>query len=939
MTTTRIKEKLSSLISTQLPEHITSDFPTFRLFLEKYYEFIEQDQNAQELIQNARSYADIDTTIDSFIDYFINQYAKDFPKSLVLDKTLFIKYVRELYLNKGTEDAFRILFRILFNEEIDFFYPNEVIFKSSDGKWEKPYVLRASPIAGSPFEFSGTKITGNTSNAFGIVESVLSYSFGTDVVYEIYLNPYSIKGTFLAGENILAKQLTNVTTGTYKTITANLYPIVTKIDVIEGGLGYILDQAISITGPNGVGASGVISSVTDAGTIREITLSNYGYGYDVRPNVDVGAPTATVIGRYKIESNVATIRLANNHSLVVGSNANITFTANADNDLNGTTKELTVSSIPNLKTIVIANIASYRTGVITSRNVNTRGNVTLTYTINRFINGRYILSDNVVRVGTSIEHGLRSKDNANVIFNKTDVESHNGHFRLRNYNNVTVGFNESHNFVVNDSINVTFDSRYTNTNTGTYVIRSYPGSSSNIANIYFGSFQGPSRHSFSVGQNVNVLFGLSYTNAAYGTFVTVGNVGLAYFTRPHSFVPNDSVNVTFTNAVLTNDEDKQQIAGTVSISKGSNILVGDNTYFQSNIFAGNVIVLNFTNTFTVANVVSNTLAYMRVNSRSNINIANAYISTSNLNGNSTTTKIILFGNSTYSDRRLFFYVDANTPGSKGNIVVSNNVSNSLVNTYMTAVVVGNGRPRFTYVDLAIPSGFPNTNAIGFATVTNEDTSNVIGNSAYQVKVLSVPNNKTIIFNSNISSNSAASNGLITINTDLPGDIEDYANSFAILTVPNFRTVTFESANANTRGNVTLYYFKEANLQANIGALAIGSGRWLDDSSKLDETHKIQGRIGTDDRVYYQPFSYVIRSSQTLSTWRDTVKKLLHPAGFEIFGDVVISTKLNNVQNATARAIFFPIKITGNIDASFTTITVDSTEYTMDNLKLSYEEEG
>ena len=285
MSTTRIKEKISSLVSTQLPEHITSEYPTFKLFLEKYYEFIEQDQGAQELLQNARSYSDIDSTIDSFLDYFIELYAKGIPKTILFDKRTFIKYAGDLYKHKGTEEAFRILFRILFNEEIDFFYPNEVILKPSDGKWNRSHVLRASAITGSPFDFSGTLITGNTSNASAIVESVLSFASGTDTIYEIYLNSDSIVGTFIGGENIIGRKLTNTITNTSTVITANLYPIVSKIDVIDGGLGYILDQSIQISGPNGTGATGVVSSVTDAGAIREIQLSSYGYKYDVKPNV------------------------------------------------------------------------------------------------------------------------------------------------------------------------------------------------------------------------------------------------------------------------------------------------------------------------------------------------------------------------------------------------------------------------------------------------------------------------------------------------------------------------------------------------------------------------------------------------------------------------------------------------------------------------------
>lgn len=922
MPTTRIKEKLSSLISTQLPEHITSEYPTFKTFLEKYYEFLEQDQGAQEVLQNARSYADIDKTIDSFIDNFLEQYTKGLPKSVIADKTLLVKYAKELHSKKGTEDAFRILFRLLFNEEIDFVYPNETIFKPSDGKWEKPYVIRASSYIGSPFDFSGTKITGANSGATAIVESVLSFASGTDTIYEIYLNPGSITGDFIAKENITGKKLNNVITGSNTITVANIYPIVTKIDIIDKGAGYILNQPIFITGSNGTGAAGIVSSLSDAGGIREIQMSSYGVNYDSKPNVTIGTPLANVSGKYRIVSNVATISLSNVHSLVVGSNINITFKDNTNSDLNGTTQTLTVDSIPNLKTFLIGNVSSIRSGVIGASNVNTSGNVSVVYTINKFITGRFALFDNTVRATLPIEHGLQTGENVNVIFNKTDVDSFSGHFRLKDYSNVTVGFSSPHSFAVGDKINVTFDSNYTNTNTGIYVIKSYPNSSlGNTANIRTDELP----HKYSVGQNVNVKIGLTLTNATSGSFNTIGSVGAAYFLREHNFFENDIVNVYFTNATLRNYEDQIQIKGNANVTANSNVLVGTDTEFTSNLFVGNVISLNFSNTFTVANVASNSLIYLTTNALANVTAGNVYIVTSNLNGNATTTTVTSIPN-----RRVIIFSIVDKPATRGCVLVSSVLTNSLVNTYFTAVVLSNGAPDYRNIDVALPANFPNVNSRGYVTITNNDGSNIVGNTATQVTVLSVPNSKLLIFNSNVSSNLAYANGTATVTTDFPGDIEDFAKTYTVTSVPNPRTITFTTANANTKGNVTVYYSKNANLQANVGSVGIGPGVWIDDSGKLDENHKIQGRIGTDDRVYYQPFSYVIKSSQPLTAWREAVKKLLHPAGFEVFGDVVIDTNLNNLQNVTAIAKFYPIKIIGNVDASFTNIYTDTTEYTADN---------
>ena len=88
MPTTRIKDKVSELVNSQLPEFIRSDYTTFVAFLEYYYKFLEQDQGALELVQNARQYSDIDKTTSSFVNYFLANYANDLPVNLQVNKSL-----------------------------------------------------------------------------------------------------------------------------------------------------------------------------------------------------------------------------------------------------------------------------------------------------------------------------------------------------------------------------------------------------------------------------------------------------------------------------------------------------------------------------------------------------------------------------------------------------------------------------------------------------------------------------------------------------------------------------------------------------------------------------------------------------------------------------------------------------------------------------------
>ena len=77
----RIQNRLSVLIENQLPEFIQTDYGMFVTFIKAYYEFLEQNNQAQELLQDITKYADIDTTSEDMISKFLNNYAYDISAS------------------------------------------------------------------------------------------------------------------------------------------------------------------------------------------------------------------------------------------------------------------------------------------------------------------------------------------------------------------------------------------------------------------------------------------------------------------------------------------------------------------------------------------------------------------------------------------------------------------------------------------------------------------------------------------------------------------------------------------------------------------------------------------------------------------------------------------------------------------------------------------
>jgi len=136
------KNKLEFLIQEQLPEFVQNEYAGFVTFLEGYYRFLDQSGEVNNFLLNARDYSDIDTTLEVFIDQFRKQYAIDIPKNVLVNQRRLVKLISDFYESKGAENSIELLFKILYDETVEFFYPSTHILKASDGVWIEDVVIR-----------------------------------------------------------------------------------------------------------------------------------------------------------------------------------------------------------------------------------------------------------------------------------------------------------------------------------------------------------------------------------------------------------------------------------------------------------------------------------------------------------------------------------------------------------------------------------------------------------------------------------------------------------------------------------------------------------------------------------------------------------------------------------------------------------------------------
>ena len=233
--------------------------------------------NPVQNIQQLTNFRDPDKVISNFLTKFRNEFMATLPENLDsdIDKRKLIKNIRSIYLAKGTAKANEAFFKMLFNERSETIYPKENMLRISDGKFDSKKILRAVSSVGEPTDLIGRTITGVTSEATAIVETVNTFNIGGVNTSEFILNADSISGTFVADETIRGTKTD--TSDTYIKLTVTSIPSV--LTITNDGANYSTDDSVSISA-GGTGCSMQIGEV-GLGSLTDIFVGNGGSGYEI----------------------------------------------------------------------------------------------------------------------------------------------------------------------------------------------------------------------------------------------------------------------------------------------------------------------------------------------------------------------------------------------------------------------------------------------------------------------------------------------------------------------------------------------------------------------------------------------------------------------------------------------------------------------------------
>ena len=261
----------SNLIVDQVPDFINRDHQTFRSFVEAYYEWMERVENPFGIIDGFMDLTDVDRSLGIFFDDFRETYLRNFPFQLatdsegnVVNEANFLKNVREFYRAKGTEKAYKFLFRLLYNATAEVYHPSKDILRTSDGKWTEPISIKTTSNGGTGnYAIEGSQVyqVNSTSGdvvATAVVQRVVQYRKNYYDITEIYLKD-------LVGDFIPGNEVKSTTFGFLETV----YPVVTKIDILSTGKDYSkTDPLVVVNTGNGIGLSVAIETINERGEIK-----------------------------------------------------------------------------------------------------------------------------------------------------------------------------------------------------------------------------------------------------------------------------------------------------------------------------------------------------------------------------------------------------------------------------------------------------------------------------------------------------------------------------------------------------------------------------------------------------------------------------------------------------------------------------------------------
>jgi hypothetical protein len=275
---------LSPFIEEQFPSFMRSDYRKLVLFIKAYYEWAETQGNAGFVNNNIDSAIDVDNNLEQFYSHFKSTFLDSFPEifatntdGLKPNKKTLLKKIKQFYGSKGTESAYRFLFRLLFDSNVQFYYPKNDILRASDGKWVEQVSIKVTRNNETLHKYAeGGKVQQYkdlyTLQAYATIDRVFQYYQDGVPITELYLT--DLVGNFLPNVEVVLTPPDS----TFDPFTETTFSVLGDFYIQTAGSNYNVGDVVYLQG-DGVGFSAKVQQTGLDGAVKRIQIENSGINY------------------------------------------------------------------------------------------------------------------------------------------------------------------------------------------------------------------------------------------------------------------------------------------------------------------------------------------------------------------------------------------------------------------------------------------------------------------------------------------------------------------------------------------------------------------------------------------------------------------------------------------------------------------------------------
>jgi len=176
------KYNISSYIDELTPDHIEGSYPELVNFLKTYALYLERSNESGFYLNAIDIQRDIDFVEEKLLNELQNEIGVAVPRDFATNPRMFYKRLVEFYRSRGTPESIKSFFRMIYDDDVETYFPFEDLLNPSDGDWtNQETAIKADRTTFTPnhtFTISGTPSVTPANN-----DAAQAAIFDDDVVF------------------------------------------------------------------------------------------------------------------------------------------------------------------------------------------------------------------------------------------------------------------------------------------------------------------------------------------------------------------------------------------------------------------------------------------------------------------------------------------------------------------------------------------------------------------------------------------------------------------------------------------------------------------------------------------------------------------------------------------------------------------------------------